>query len=487
MKYCQDRYPKGQYYEVNLARMDNWWKEQGFMKFKKPLVICCNNTLLVLPVEIRSSVVSNMMMVAGVEGKVLITIWDGRFFSHAVIAYYAKNPSLCGPFTIEEHVDFDERHLETPSGYCTTWLLAEQVVQIMQSYDINDIYYRRGVSSNSVLSGNYVENVDIGIFVWLNGSAKNTAKDYYDSDDAQSFYSLVWGESTIHIGRYDELDKELAIDDNNDMPHSERILKAQQIHEAWYLKKIANLMQGSSPFRIADLGCGFGGFLRDITSTGMVWKGYGYDISGEMINRCKSLTEKCDTNNAKHTNSNNNDDTIPILNEKITWGVESYLCTSLANESVDLVFSMDAFLHVGEKMHATVLEEVWRVLRPGGYLIFNDIMQRPDANPVEMSPILARIHLSALGSVNNYTRCGEAQGFSNITFEDMSSNLPRHYGTIKQVLLELESNGTLSKANMTPTFIENMTKGLTMWENCGANNLHWGVITMQKTGSPNKK
>ena len=27
-----------------------------------------------------------------------------------------------------------------------------------------------------------------------------------------------------------------------------------------------------------------------------------------------------------------------------------------------------------------------------------------------------------------------------------------------------------------------MSAGLSVWENCGEKNLHWGVITMQKTG-----
>ena len=59
-------------------------------------------------------------------------------------------------------------------------------------------------SNPRVLLGNYVEHVEIGIFVWASGK-RNTAKDYYDSEDAQQFYSAIWGESTIHIGNYELL------------------------------------------------------------------------------------------------------------------------------------------------------------------------------------------------------------------------------------------------------------------------------------------
>jgi sarcosine/dimethylglycine N-methyltransferase len=471
ISYCKHTYTKAEFHECNLLEVDEFWKKVGLDQAKKPLVICCNNTLSIIPLAIRGSVVSSMIALAGEDGKCLVTLWDGRFFSHAVIAYYQKNPNLCGAFSIADDVDFEKRHLECPSGYCTTWHVAEEVVRMIQSFDVNDVYYRRKTSSSVLAKDNYVENVDIGIFVWLNGEARNTAKDYYDSEDAQQFYSLVWGEATIHIGRHDLLDKELSELDNAEaIPASDRILRAQQIHENLYIDKISKLMSGCSPFRVADMGCGFGGFLRDLTATGLVWRGYGYDISGEMISKCEQLTSE-----AKASQE---------YQDRITWGLESYLSTSLPNESVDLVFSMDAFLHVGDKLHEQVLAEAWRVLRPGGYMVFNDIMQRPDAVPEQMAPILKRIHLSALGSVDNYRHFASKQGFSNFTFEDMSDCLPRHYGTVKKVLLEKKASGVLD--GMSETFLQGMTEGLTMWESTGERNLHWGIVTMQKTGHPSR-
>lgn len=184
-----------------------------------------------------------------------------------------------------------------------------------------------------------------------------------------------------------------------------------------------------------------------------------------MINRCKAL-------NAVSTSP---------YKDRIVWGVESYLSTSLGNESVDVAFSMDAFLHVGEMLHAGVIKEAWRILRPGGFLVFTDIMQRPEATPEQMAGILKRIHLPALGSLDNYKACAQAQGFSNISFEDMSPCLPMHYGTVKQVLQEKTNDGTL--ASMSESFIKDMMHGLTLWEASGAF-LQWGIIVMQKTGIP---
>ena len=40
--------------------------------------------------------------------------------------------------------------------------------------------------------------------------AENTARDYYDSEDADNFYSIVWGGEDIHVGLYETPDEEIA-------------------------------------------------------------------------------------------------------------------------------------------------------------------------------------------------------------------------------------------------------------------------------------
>ena len=255
--HCKKTYPKADFIETSVLECETIIAERGYNnKFRKPLIMCCNNTLPILPEEIRSQVVSLMLKVAGADGKVLITFWDGRFFPHAVLSYYKKNPALCGEFDIEDSVDFDRRHLGTPSGYCSTWLLAKEVVRMMESFDINCIDYCPQ-SSPLVKPGNYVEHVEIGIFFWAHGK-RNTAKDYYDSHDSQQFYSAVWGESTIHIGNYGLLEDMIGPNPTS-VPASSRILLAQKIHENMLIEKIKSLMSNSSPFRIVDLGCGYGG------------------------------------------------------------------------------------------------------------------------------------------------------------------------------------------------------------------------------------
>ena len=46
----------------------------------------------------------------------------------------------------------------------------------------------------------------------------------------------------------------------------------------------------------------------------------------------------------------------------------------------DLVLSQDSLLHCGNERHHAVLEAA-RILKPGGFLVFTDIMQSDDADP----------------------------------------------------------------------------------------------------------
>ena len=39
--------------------------------------------------------------------------------------------------------------------------------------------------------------------------AVNTARDYYNSEDADAFYATIWGGEDIHIGLYESLDESI--------------------------------------------------------------------------------------------------------------------------------------------------------------------------------------------------------------------------------------------------------------------------------------
>jgi len=72
-----------------------------------------------------------------------------------------------------------------------------------------------------------LEEESLGIFTYFGGK-QTEAQSYYDSDEAQTFYSSIWGEHTIHIGRYDLTDAGLQ---GPSAASTDRILNAAMLHE----------------------------------------------------------------------------------------------------------------------------------------------------------------------------------------------------------------------------------------------------------------
>lgn len=108
-------------------------------------------------------------------------------------------------------------------------------------------------------------------------AAKGTslAKSYYDSDDAQKFYSAIWGEETVHIGRYDMLTDV----DKQTLDLRQQISKAQEYHEQEFAKHIRSKFQ--DPVVMLDMGCGYGGLLRRLVQAGVVKTATGCDVSSQ--------------------------------------------------------------------------------------------------------------------------------------------------------------------------------------------------------------
>ena len=210
--------------------------------------------------------------------------------------------------------------------------------------------------------------------------------------------------------------------------------------------------------RILDMGCGYAGLLRRLWKQGLVWRAVGCDIAAKMCEKARVQNETIGA-----------DADITILEE-------SYLIVSIPNESVDLVISMDALLHIGPQGHGAVAKEAYRCLRPGGWMIFCDIMEQETVDATEMQPIYDRIHLSKLGTVSNYQACLEQAGFTKFHFEPHSGNVSTHYGTVRKVL-QVKGNSL----SLSSDFIARMSAGLATWEKLAPKNIVWGFMFAQKT------
>ena len=445
-----------EFYVADAMKLDEWWTSMGYdKKYKAPLMVCPNNTIMIMPEEIRDTVIEKMRVVAGIEGRMVITYWNGRMFAHGVMGYYRKNSDLCGTFDLtDDHVDWEAKKIETRTSYKSEWPTSEDVCRWMASLLIP--VELAEPEQLDTLEVDHVAEVGMGVYLWLKGispedSAMGSARDYYDDKDSQTFYRTIWGENNTHVGRHDLVaaDPTLA---NADL--RTKIRRSQELQEETFMKTIKG-HYGEAKVRCLDMGCGYGGLLRNMDKNNMIWSAVGVDISGEMIDAATRLSKD---------------------NESLTFYRESYMNTSVPEDGMDLCISTEAFLHVGPGNHEAVLREAWRVLRPGGRLIFTDIVGKPDAPP-EAKALYERIGLQSFQTIDGYFEVAKSMGFGELSFEDHSPNVAVHYGTVLEALEELWDKKAI---NIKESSKNRMVDGLTKWRDLADSCLQWGVISMRK-------
>ena len=268
-----------------------------------------------------------------------------------------------------------------------------------------------------------------------------TARSYYNSSDADRFYATIWGGEDIHIGLYER--------------DSDTITEASRRT----VEKMASMVQGlNEKTRVVDIGSGYGGSARYLTTT------FGCRVG------CLNLSEIQNQRNRELNKRENLSLAINVIDG-------SFENIPLPDHSVDLVWSQDAILHSGDKKK--VFEEVARILVKGGQFIFTDPMQSPSCTRETLQPILDRIHLDSLGSIRTYKEMLECLGFEEIQIVDLSDQLSNHYS---RVLEEVRANQWNLSRVCSEDYIEKMKTGLEHWINGGmAGQLQWGILHFRKT------
>ncbi len=267
-----------------------------------------------------------------------------------------------------------------------------------------------------------------------------TARDYYNSPDADHFYHSIWGGEDIHIGLY-EHDREPIVDaSRRTVAHMADLLGEPQ-----------------ADWRVLDMGAGYGGSARYLAEN------HGCHVTALNLSEVEN----------ERNRSINRARKLDTLIEVVDGSFES---APGPDENFDVVWSQDAFLHSGER--EKVLREAIRVLKPGGVLIFTDPMAQDDCPEGVLDPILERIHLDSLGSPGFYQEAAADLGLDLIAFEDHAHQLPRHYG---RVLEELEAREPDLAGSISPEYITRMKKGLGHWVDGGqAGHLAWGIFRFRK-------
>ncbi len=266
------------------------------------------------------------------------------------------------------------------------------------------------------------------------------AQDYYNSHDADQFYATIWGGEDIHIGLYEK-------DLDSIFEASRRTVEQM----ATRLKRMDRRA------RVLDLGAGYGGSARYLAER------HGCCVI------CLNLSEVQNVRNRELNRARGLDMQINVVDGNFEE-------ISLPDRAVDVVWSQDALLHSGDRPR--VFAEVARVLAEEGEFIFTDIMQSEDCPAKALKPILDRIHLTSMGSVEKYRKLASRVGLDEVDWIDLSPQLANHY---ERVLIEVEAKYDSLRMYVSEDYLERMKVGLQHWVDGGkAGHLKWGILHFRR-------
>jgi len=273
-------------------------------------------------------------------------------------------------------------------------------------------------------------------------AATQTAREYYNSNDADTFYAVVWGGEDIHVGLYQSDTEPIADASRRTVDHmADRVAPiTEQTH-------------------VLDLGAGYGGAARRLVDR------FGCKVT------CVNLSEAENERNRAANKAGGFADKIDVIDA-------SFDETPCGDKSIDIVWSEDAFLHASDR--AAVFDEIDRVLKPGGKVVFTDPMRTDDCPAGVLDPILARIHLNDLGHPSFYKAQADRLGWTDGGFEAMPEQLTRHYTRVLETTEAHHASGAL-EGKVSDDYLSRMKKGLTHWIDGGkAGHLMWGIFLFEK-------
>jgi len=273
-----------------------------------------------------------------------------------------------------------------------------------------------------------------------NTTPVDTARDYYNSEDADNFYYSIWGGEDIHIGLYGSED--------------DSIFQASRRTVRQMASLLTTLDEHS---KVLDLGAGYGGAARYLAGE------YGREVVALNLSEVENERDR----------EMNREQGLDHLIEVVDGNFEDI---PYENETFDVVWSQDAFLHSSDR--GQIISEAERVLKEGGELIFTDPMAADDCPEDVLQPILDRIHLETLASPRFYREAAEEAGLQEIRFQDEINQLINHYA---RVLEETEAHEDQLREDVSQDYIDHMKEGLNHWVNGGKKGyLAWGIFHFRK-------
>ena len=267
-------------------------------------------------------------------------------------------------------------------------------------------------------------------------SVVSSTKAYYDGP-ADQIYRTIWGDN-IHLG----------VPCSVECSHLEAMEHTNQI--------MAEAVDLTAQTKVLDLGCGYGSTARYLASE------YGCHVTATNISE-KELRLASDRGKEAG------------LESLLTFEYGDFHDLKYSDESFDIVWSQEAFLHGVDKVK--ILSECKRVLTLGGTLVFTDILVKSDTPESDRQRIYDRVKSPDMWDLPDYRQALDELGFKIERVEDWSQHVSRSYGWIRDRVLE-NRDGLLELVD--EGTIDGTVNALGFWvEAAEAKKIGWAMFVAQ--------
>ncbi|MFI2239393.1 SAM-dependent methyltransferase [Streptomyces chrestomyceticus] len=263
------------------------------------------------------------------------------------------------------------------------------------------------------------------------------ARTYYNAADVDGFYAHAWGGEDIHFGLYSDTGETIGV-------------ASRRTVERLAAKAGDALGSGST---VLDMGSGYGGAARRLAGQ------FGCHVVALNISEVQ---------NRRHR-ALNAERGLDGLIEVVTG---SFQAVPAPDGTFDVVWSQDALCHSGDRPSA--LREATRVLKPGGHLVFTDIMAAEEASAPELRPLTERLPVTNFATPGFYDEQLRTLGLSDVGFEELSDHMLTHY---ERLIEEVRSPAPALVNAVSAAYLDRLGASLPqVAAACRKGHLKWGIF-----------
>ncbi len=262
-------------------------------------------------------------------------------------------------------------------------------------------------------------------------------KDFYDGP-ADTIYKKTWGEN-LHLG----VPREAGGSHHKAMEHATELMAA---HAS---------LSGTS--RVLDLGSGYGAPARFLASR------FGCEVTGLNVSTVEIEEAERQTR-------------AEGLELSVRFDNGDFHELPYSDDSFDVVWSQDSLMYGADKRR--ILEEVERVLKPGGVLDFTDILARRDLDVEDRDRLYERVRTPEMWDTERYLVELIDLNFKIRRVEDWSEHVAASYAWARR---QVNAKRDELESKVGAELVQRTMDGLEFWVDMAkGGNVGWALLVAKK-------